>query len=64
MNIFALRAEDKAALGDLVQNLFQPVQDRLFVALMDQPHLGQHSGVRHRAGDVVVVERAVKPNGQ
>ena len=60
VDVLELGRELELTALDLAANLLKPAQDRVALALGDDPHGREHSRVRHGAGDVLDVEPLVE----
>ena len=63
VNVLQLRLPGEGAVADLLFDIGQPTDDGLGVLLRDDALPGEHAGVRHGAGDILLVETPVIVDG-
>lgn len=60
MNVLIIERELYVAVLDVLENALESLNDLLGFVLLDDALLAQHGRVRDRAGDVLLVQAAVK----
>ena len=64
MNVLVIERELYVAFLDILEDALEALNDLLGLVLLDDALSAQHGRVRDRAGDVLLVQAAVKQDGR